>query len=65
MLFRSYTKRKHRQDRQKFFFYEMASYRDGTPSQGYIEDIRNVYRYFNQPFDHLIQDLNVEHSYYY
>ena len=59
-----YTKRKYRQDKKKFFFYEMASYREGIPSRGYIEDIRNVYRYFNQPFDHLVQELD-ELDYYY
>ena len=59
-----YTKRTWRQDRDKLFFYEMASYREGTPSQGYIEDIRQVYRYFNQPFDHLIQDITSERCYY-
>jgi len=60
-----YTKKKHRQDGQKFFFYEMATYREGIPSSGYINDIRSVYRYFNQPFDHLVQDLDAERSYYY
>ena len=60
-----YTKRQCRQDRQRFFFYEMAAYRDGKPSRGYIEDIRSVYRYFDQPFDHLIQDLDAELNYYY
>ena len=53
-----YTKRTLRQDRQRLFFYEMASYREGQPSANYISDIRSVYRYFNQPFDHLIQHLD-------
>ena len=60
-----YTKKKHRQDGHKFFFYEMATYREGYPSSGYVNDIRSVYRYFNQPFDHLVQDIDAERSYYY
>ena len=60
-----YTKRHWRQGRDKLFFYEMAAYRDGRPSRGYIDDIRSVYRYFNQPFDHLVRDLDVEHNYSY
>lgn len=53
-----YTKRQHRQDSNCFFFYEMASYREGVPSQSYIADIRSVYRYFNVPFDHLVEHLD-------
>lgn len=60
-----YTKRKYHQDKQKFFFYEMASYREGSPSKCYVDDIRSVYRYFNQPFDHLVQDFDTERTYYY
>ena len=60
-----YTKRKYRQDKQKFFFYEMAAWREGNPSKCYVDDIRSVYRYFNQPFDHLVQDIDAERTYYY
>lgn len=60
-----YTKRQQRQNKQKFFFYEMATFREGTPSKCYVDDIRSVYRYFGQPFDHLIQDSDAERTYYY
>ena len=60
-----YTKRSWRQDRSKFFFYEMAQYREGSPSRGYVDDIRQVYRYFNQPFDHLIPGMDSERNYYF
>lgn len=60
-----YAKRNWRQGRDRLMFYEMAQYRQGQPSRGYIEDIRSVYRYFGQPFDHLIKDLDRERNYSY
>lgn len=60
-----YTKQYQQQNKQKFFFYEMATFREGTPSKCYVDDIRAVYRYFGQPFDHLVQDIDAERIYTY
>ena len=53
-----YTKRTWIQDGTQFFFYEMTSPKSGTPSEGYVLDIRDSYDFWGIPRQSLTQTLN-------
>jgi gamma-glutamylcyclotransferase (GGCT)/AIG2-like uncharacterized protein YtfP len=66
-----YTKRTQYQDGHWFFFYEMADYRQGSPSEGYIRGIREGYHQWRLPqnslqeaIDRNYDSLSIDLQYY-
>jgi hypothetical protein len=53
-----YTKRTWIQDGVQFFFYEMTSPKLGTPSEGYVQDIRDSYAFWQLPQNLLNESLH-------
>jgi gamma-glutamylcyclotransferase (GGCT)/AIG2-like uncharacterized protein YtfP len=53
-----YTKRTWIQDRQQFFFYEMTDPKAGSPSPGYVQDIRDSYEFWQLPATLLTESLH-------
>ena len=52
-----YTKRTWIQDGVQFFFYEMTDPKSGRPSPGYVQDIRDSYKFWQLPTTLLTQSL--------
>jgi gamma-glutamylcyclotransferase (GGCT)/AIG2-like uncharacterized protein YtfP len=52
-----YTKRTWIQDGVQFFFYEMTDPKSGSPSTGYVADIRDSYTFWQLPQELLTQSL--------
>jgi len=52
-----YTKRTWIQDGVQFFFYEMTSPKSGRPSEGYVLDIAESYRFWQLPQSLLTESL--------
>ena len=52
-----YTKRLWDQDDEEFFFYEMELYRQGSPRQSYIDNIREGYDQWGLPVEALSKSL--------
>ena len=50
-----YTKRSWVQDGKHIMFYEMADFKRGHPTLGYISDIRSSYHYWHLPVKYLDQ----------
>ena len=50
-----YTKRSWVQDGQHIMFYEMADFKRGQPTPGYINDIRSAYYHWHLPVEYLDQ----------
>lgn len=57
-----YTKRSWYQDGHWFFFYEMAGYKQGLPSEGYIRGIVEGYHQWKLPQKTLQQALERSHD---
>ena len=53
-----YTKRSWVQDGRHIMFYEMADFKRGQPTPGYISDIRTSYHYWHLPVQYLNQIVN-------
>jgi hypothetical protein len=53
-----YTKRSWVQDGCHIMFYEMADFKRGQPTLGYISDIRTWYHYWHLPVQYLDQIVN-------
>jgi gamma-glutamylcyclotransferase (GGCT)/AIG2-like uncharacterized protein YtfP len=53
-----YTKRTWIQDGVQFFFYEMTNPKSGTPSKGYVLDIRDSYAFWQLPQTLLTESLH-------
>jgi gamma-glutamylcyclotransferase (GGCT)/AIG2-like uncharacterized protein YtfP len=53
-----YTKRSWIQDGEHVMFYEMADFKRGRPSDGYIQDIRSSYHHWHLPVEYLDQIVN-------
>ena len=52
-----YTKRTWIQDGVQFFFYEMTAPKSGRPSEGYVLDIAESYRFWQLPQSLLTESL--------
>jgi gamma-glutamylcyclotransferase len=53
-----YTKRSWIQDGRHIMFYEMADFKRGQPTLGYISDIRISYHYWHLPVQYLNEAVN-------
>lgn len=53
-----YIKKSWMQDDQHIMFYEMAGFKQGRPSPGYISDIRSSYHYWHLPVAYLDQAID-------
>jgi gamma-glutamylcyclotransferase (GGCT)/AIG2-like uncharacterized protein YtfP len=53
-----YTKRTWIQDGTQFFFYEMTDPKTGTPGSGYVQDIRDSYKFWQLPGTLLTESLH-------
>ena len=53
-----YTKRSWIQDGEHIMFYEMSDFKRGTPTLGYISDIRSQYHYWQMPVQYLDEAVN-------
>ena len=53
-----YTKRTWIQDGVQLFFYEMTTPRLGSPGEGYVQDIRDSYKFWQLPGTLLTESLH-------